>query len=114
MTLSPEARADYAVFALRCSKCHSLSRPLDSGIDDDEFWKAYVARMRRQPGSGISQEDATVILRFLHVYSIEERRRKAGTSEVAPAPASAPAPTLAPDASSPDRQRADDPAERRR
>lgn len=73
---SPQARADYAVFAVRCSQCHSLARPLNSGIDDDAYWKAYVARMRRQPGSGISAEDAVAILRFLHVYSLELRRKK--------------------------------------
>ncbi len=75
--LPPELRADYAVFAQRCSKCHSLARPLSSGIDDDEYWKRYVARMRRQPGSGISIEDEPPILRFLHYYS-EEQKKKNG------------------------------------
>ncbi len=74
----PEARDDYRVFAARCSKCHSLARPLNSGIDDDDHWKRYVARMRRQPGSGMSEADTVAILRFLHLYSLEERRRKSG------------------------------------
>jgi hypothetical protein len=73
---SSEARADHALFALRCSKCHSLARPLNSGIDSDEYWQLYVARMRRQPGSGISAEDAVAILRFLHLYSMEQRAKK--------------------------------------
>ncbi len=64
-----EERADYAVFAQRCSKCHSLARPLYSGITDDEFWHEYVEKMRLQPGSGISQGDTQPILRFLHWYS---------------------------------------------
>lgn len=73
----PEAvRPDYQLFARRCSKCHSLARPLGSGITDDEVWIAYVNRMRRQPGSGISPQDATPILRFLHYYSSEQRRLK--------------------------------------
>src|SRR5690348_2128307 len=71
-TLPVELRADYAVFAQRCSKCHSLARPLNSGISDENYWSLYVARMRRQPGSGISQEDAGPILRFLHYYSVEQ------------------------------------------
>ena len=75
-TLPTDVRADYAVFALRCSKCHSLARPLNSGIDDDEYWKMYVERMRRQPASGISVADTVPILRFLHVFSIAERKRK--------------------------------------
>jgi hypothetical protein len=74
--LPADVRADYAVFALRCSKCHSLARPLNSGIDDDEYWKMYVERMRRQPASGISVADTVPILRFLHVFSIAERKRK--------------------------------------
>lgn len=77
VALLPEAvRPDYQLFARRCSKCHSLARPLGSGITDDEVWIAYVNRMRRQPGSGISPQDATPILRFLHYYSSEQRRLK--------------------------------------
>lgn len=73
----PEAvRPDYALFARRCSKCHSLARPLGSGITDDAVWIAYVDKMRRQPGSGISPQDAPPILRFLHYYSSEQRRIK--------------------------------------
>ncbi len=74
--LPPELRADYAVFAQRCSKCHSLARPLTSGIDDDEYWRRYVERMRRQPGSGISPDDEPPILRFLHYFSEEQRKKK--------------------------------------
>ncbi len=98
-TLPPEVRADYEVFAQRCSKCHSLSRPLNSGIVDDEYWALYVARMRRQPASGISPEDAHVILRFLHYYSLDQIQKKearkmetsgAATPGPPPAPASSP------------------------
>jgi hypothetical protein len=74
--LPETVRSDYQLFARRCSKCHSLARPLGSGITDDEVWIAYVARMRRQPGSGISPQDTTPILRFLHYYSSEQRRLK--------------------------------------
>jgi hypothetical protein len=74
--MPPQVRADYAVFADRCSKCHALSRPLNSGIVSDEHWAMYVGRMRRQPGSGISADDADVILRFLHYYSLEQIRKQ--------------------------------------
>ena len=76
-TLPENVRGDYAVFAQRCSKCHSLARPLSSGIDDDEYWAMYVARMRRQPSSGISQEDTVVVLRFLHYFSEDIKAKKA-------------------------------------
>jgi hypothetical protein len=84
LALPAELRADYAVFAQRCSKCHSLARPLTSGISDETFWSLYVARMRLQPGSGITQEDAGPILRFLHFYSLEQSRKH---DKVAPPPA---------------------------
>jgi hypothetical protein len=72
-TLPPEVRPDYELFANRCSRCHSLARPLESGIKDDVFWKEYVDRMRRQPSSGISPADEIPILRFLHYYSLEKK-----------------------------------------
>ncbi len=80
-----DVRADYTVFAQRCSKCHSLARPLESGIDSDEYWRLYVERMRRQPGSGITVADTVPILRFLHAYSAEVKRRKGETSTAEPA-----------------------------
>jgi hypothetical protein len=76
--LPAEVREDYEVFAQRCSKCHSLSRPLKSGITDDGYWQEYVERMRRQASSGISPSDEGPILRFLHYYSLEEKRRRGG------------------------------------
>jgi hypothetical protein len=73
--LPAEVRADYHMFAQRCSKCHSLARALTSGITDDATWADYVERMRRQAGSGISPQDAIPILRFLHFYSIADAQR---------------------------------------
>jgi hypothetical protein len=100
-TLPDTVLVDYDLFALRCSKCHSLARPLSSGIDDDDYWAIYVARMRRQPGSGISQEDTVGILRFLHYFSLEQRKKKEKHDEPPPSPAppspsAAPPPTAAP------------------
>ena len=72
--LPADTRDDYAVFARRCSKCHSLARALNSGIDHDSWWEAYVNRMRRQPGSGIAPGDVQPILRFLHYYTLTRPR----------------------------------------
>ena len=74
-------RADYELFANRCSKCHSLARPLTSNITDDEQWVLYVNRMRRQPGSGISRTDQDGILRFLKYYAADLRRTQAEKNE---------------------------------
>jgi len=78
-TLPVDVRSDYELFAARCSKCHSLARPLEASIDDDVFWKEYVERMRRQPGSGISPADEVGILRFLHYYTLEKKNRERHT-----------------------------------
>jgi hypothetical protein len=80
-----QVRADYALFAHRCSKCHSLSRPLQSGIVSDEYWAEYVERMRKQPGSDISIEDTVPILRFLHFFSTGQlARRDVRAMDIAP------------------------------
>jgi hypothetical protein len=97
-TLPENIRADYDLFARKCSKCHSLARPLQSGITDDEQWVMYVTRMRRQPASGITLEDQEVILRFLRYYAAEQRRAKAEKAGVVPAPPPSSTPAPAPSA----------------
>jgi len=64
----PEIREAYEVFAVRCSRCHTLARPLDARINDPQHWIRYVHRMRLQPGSGIDAQNAEIILRFLLYY----------------------------------------------
>jgi hypothetical protein len=100
-TLPDTVRPDYELFAVRCSKCHSLARPLSSGIDDDEYWAMYVARMRRQPGSGISLEDTVGILRFLHYFSEEQLKKKERHAASPPPAASAPPAPATPPAALP-------------
>lgn len=73
-----EVRDAYQLFAYKCSRCHTLARPLNAGITDFEHWRSYVARMRRQAGSGISEQDGEVILVFLKYYAAE-KAREAGT-----------------------------------
>jgi len=84
----PEVRDDYALFTIRCSKCHALSRALQSGITDDAYWADYVERMRRQPGSGIAPEESPRIQRFLHYYSLSVLAARARSA----APAMEPVP----------------------
>jgi len=96
--LPEDVRADYDIFARRCSKCHSLARPLTSGITDDQQWVMYVNRMRRQPGSGISYEDQERILRFLRYYAADLRQKEAERKGAPPPPAPAVVPL---DASAP-------------
>jgi hypothetical protein len=64
----PDIQRAYRVFALRCSRCHTLARPLNARIHDPQHWVRYVARMRRQPGSGIDQNNGKLIVEFLLYY----------------------------------------------
>jgi hypothetical protein len=82
-----ELRADHDLFSRKCAKCHSLARPLNAGFTDDEQWRLYVTRMRRQPASGISPDDQEHILRFLYWYASELRAKKVA-SDAPPAAAS--------------------------
>ena len=84
--LPADVQSDYALFAQRCSKCHSLARPLESGITEDSYWHMYVEKMRRQPGSGISEADTVPILRFLHWYSVDRPRAAAASTADAGGP----------------------------
>lgn len=68
----PNVQESYRLFAARCSRCHTLSRPLNAQIDDFDHWVAYVERMRHHAGSGISKADGDKILVFLKHY-LEER-----------------------------------------
>ena len=95
-TMPENVRADYEVFARKCSKCHTLSRPLNANISDDAQWVLYVNRMRRQPASGISPEDQEVILRFLRYYAADLRRIQAEKNGAA-----APAPSTGADGGAP-------------
>lgn len=76
--------SEYQLFATRCSKCHALSRALAVAPKDDAYWKVYVARMRRQPQSGIAPEDEPPILRFLHAYSMPRGPLDAGAEAGTP------------------------------
>ena len=101
-SLPDSVRGDYELFAIRCSKCHSLARPLESGITDDAFWKEYVDRMRRQPSSGISPADEIPILRFLHYYSAEKRSGPSASPPAhAPTPPTQKTPTPTPTPTAP-------------
>lgn len=75
-SMPPDVQDAYRLFAARCSRCHTLARPLNSGITDPRHWRLYVSRMRRQSGSGISQNDAQTILVFLDYYAEQVREGK--------------------------------------
>jgi len=79
-----EIREAYRVFAFRCSRCHTLARPLNARIDDPEHWVRYVQRMRRQPSSGINAQDGDTILKFLLYYHRARLEPDRGETEPQP------------------------------
>jgi hypothetical protein len=82
----------YRVFAFRCSRCHTLARPLNARIDDEEHWVQYVRRMRRQSGSGIDAQNGEVILKFLLYYHRDklDKDRAEESEPAAPEPVETP------------------------
>ena len=66
-------QAAYKVFGTKCSKCHTIARPINTMMKRDE-WERYVKRMMHKPNSGISDAQGKQIFEFL-VFD-EERKDK--------------------------------------
>jgi hypothetical protein len=62
---SPEIEDACRLAAVRCSRCHPIDRVLFARVERPLHWEWYVARMRRQPSSGISEDEARTIVRCL-------------------------------------------------
>ena len=67
-------QAAYKVFTTKCSKCHTIARPMNTMMKRDE-WERYVKRMMHKPNSGISDAQGKQIFEFL-VYDQTERKDK--------------------------------------
>ena len=67
-------QAAYKVFTTKCSKCHTIARPMNTMMKRDE-WERYVKRMMHKPNSGISDAQGKMIFDFL-VYDQTERKDK--------------------------------------
>ena len=59
-----EMQENYKIFAVKCVKCHTLARPINTDKTAQE-WKMYVKRMMNKPDSGISPSTGKRIYRFL-------------------------------------------------
>jgi len=71
----PKMQSYYKLFAKKCSKCHTLARPINSKKATQKDWEAYIAKMRKKPNSGIGKAEADRILQFL-VYDGKVRKLK--------------------------------------
>ena len=67
-------QANYKLFASKCSKCHTIARPINTMMKRDE-WERYVKRMMHKPNSGINDSQGKQIFDFV-VYDQTERKDK--------------------------------------
>jgi hypothetical protein len=74
-TYPEQFQKTYPLFANKCSKCHSLARPINARIEDPSFWNTYVEKMARRAGSGINPTNGKQIAAFLGYYT---EQKKAG------------------------------------
>ncbi len=71
----PKAQQEnYKVFAEKCSKCHTLARPINSQYALPEEWAAYVDKMRHKKRSGIDDDSEKIITDFL-TYDSSVRKK---------------------------------------
>ena len=71
-------QAAYKLFSTKCSKCHTIARPMNTMMKRDE-WERYVKRMMHKPNSGISDSQGKDIFDFL-IYDQVERKDKNPTA----------------------------------
>jgi cytochrome c5 len=76
----------YKIFEHTCSKCHRLSRPINSDFATPDEWSRYIKRMMYKPGSGISRSNAKKIYEFL-VYDASVRKKALLDSKLEKMPA---------------------------
>jgi hypothetical protein len=74
----PEMQKSYKVFAGKCSKCHTIARPINTTMTRAE-WERYVKRMMHKPNSGISDKNGKEIFEFI-IYDETERKAKNPTA----------------------------------
>ena len=66
VTAYPKAQQEnYKVFAAKCSKCHTLARPINSKLALPEEWTNYVNLMKSKKRSGIDDATAKTVIDFL-------------------------------------------------
>ena len=71
---SPEMQETYKLFTRKCSRCHTVARPINSTFTPQE-WRKYVHKMMRKPGSGLTPKTAEKIIEFL-IYDAQQRKKE--------------------------------------
>ncbi len=70
----PDMQESYDLFSRKCSRCHTLARPINAGFPREK-WRDYVYKMMRKPGSGLTLRTSEEIIKFL-VYDSKHREKK--------------------------------------
>lgn len=70
----PEIKKAYKTFAEKCSKCHTIARPINTTMTRPE-WERYVKRMMHKPNSGINEKQGKEIFDFI-IYDETNRKAK--------------------------------------
>jgi hypothetical protein len=82
--LPQSQKENYEVFQVRCSKCHTLARPLNARLRGED-WRPYIKKMTRRAGSGINDASGQKIFEFLKTYGeildAESKREEAPPSD---------------------------------
>jgi len=68
----PAQQKAYKLFRSKCSKCHTIARPINTMMTT-KGWEMYVKRMMHKPNSGISNSQGKEIFEFL---SYDQKVRK--------------------------------------
>lgn len=69
-----DIKARYKVFTDKCSKCHTIARPINCEFALDDEWERYIKRMMNKGGSLISSSDGKQIFEFL-TYDSKIRKK---------------------------------------
>ena len=70
----PKMQEAYQLFTRKCSRCHTVARPINSTFPPEK-WREYVYKMMRKPGSGLTPKTADRIIEFL-IYDSQQRKKK--------------------------------------
>jgi hypothetical protein len=70
----PKMQVTYELFTRKCSRCHTVARPINATFTSEE-WRKYVYKMMGKPGSGLTPKTAEKIIEFL-VYDLQHRDKK--------------------------------------
>jgi hypothetical protein len=69
-----DMKANYKVFAEKCSKCHTIARAINCEFATEDEWERYVKRMMNKGGSMFTAKDGKQIFEFL-VYDSKTRKK---------------------------------------